>query len=145
EDVLRHRLVGLGLLLRGKEDVLVVAHRLFQRGDGLLAPHEEGYDHVGKDDDVAKGQERDGARPGLLSGRVLLVIFAEEHRSSPPAAGFRSVALRSLEVSRRILLHHEPFAATRDSMAGRTARRGLDAVACRIASEETGLQWPAHM
>ena len=46
EDVVRRGLVGLGVLLRGEEDVLVPRHRRFERVDRSLAADEELADHV---------------------------------------------------------------------------------------------------
>src|SRR5207253_10354434 len=95
--------------LGGKQGVLVVRHRLFQRGDRLLAADEEGHDHVREHDDVTEGKQGDRAHRGPLSGRVLLVVVAEEHRASASEdvvpsclAAYRpSVARRIGEVSRR--------------------------------------------
>ena len=69
EDVLGRRVVGLGLLLRGEEDLLVcLCHRLFERGDRLLAADEERHHHVREDDDVAQRQQRNSRseRPPFL-------------------------------------------------------------------------------
>ena len=78
EDVVRRGLVGLRLLLRGEEDILVVRHRFFQGGDRLLAPHEERHHHVREHDDVAQREERHGPDPRLALG-ILPVVVAEEH------------------------------------------------------------------
>ena len=59
-------LVGLRVLLRGEEDLLVARHRLFERADRLLAADEERHDHVREDDDVAQRQQRDDAAPGCV-------------------------------------------------------------------------------
>ena len=56
--------VGLGLLLRGEQDLLVGGHRLFEGGDGLLAADEQRDDHVREDDDVAQGKERNATHFG---------------------------------------------------------------------------------
>src|SRR6185295_7034393 len=56
-DGVRGRVVVAGILLRRQQDLLVGAHHLFQGVDRLLAPHEEGDDHVGKDDNVTQRQD----------------------------------------------------------------------------------------
>ena len=58
EDVLWRGLVGLGVLLRGEEDLLVVREGRVDRRDALLAAHEQRHDHVREHDDVAKRQQR---------------------------------------------------------------------------------------
>ena len=72
EDVLGHRLVGLGLALRAEEDLLVaaLAHRLFERADRLFAPHEQRHHHVREHDDVPQREQRHPAR-NLVSRRPL--------------------------------------------------------------------------
>src|SRR5205823_14689232 len=75
-------LVGLRLLLRSEEDVLVVGHRLFEGGDRLLATDERRQDDVRQDDDVAQREQRHRARLWLLPLGFFLVVVAEEHRGS---------------------------------------------------------------
>ena len=43
--------------LGNEEDVLVARHGLFERGDTLVATHEQGHDHLRKNDDVPQRQE----------------------------------------------------------------------------------------
>ncbi len=59
EDVLALGVVGLGLLLRHQQDVLVGVHGLLEGADGAIAPHEERHHHVRKDDDVPQREDRD--------------------------------------------------------------------------------------
>jgi len=79
EDVLLARIVGLGLLLRGKDELLVPRHRLLQRVDRLLTPHEERHHHVREDDDVAQREEGHRARPP-----VVLAEHAPYSMPTPP-------------------------------------------------------------
>ena len=53
-DVFLARIVRLRVLLGGKQNVLLLVHRIFQRLDGLLATDEQRHHHVGEDDDVAQ-------------------------------------------------------------------------------------------
>ena len=65
EDVLRDRLVGLRLALRGEEDFLAAggsrstpfAHRLFERADRFFTTDEERHHHVREDDDVPQRKQ----------------------------------------------------------------------------------------
>ncbi len=59
------RVVVLGILLGRQQNVLVVAHHLFEGADRLFAPHEQGHDHVREDDDVAQRQNRHDLRPAI--------------------------------------------------------------------------------
>ena len=76
EDVVRRRLVGLRVLLRGEEDVLVARHRRVERVDRPLAADEELRHHVREHDDVPQRQKRHRALlhrpPARLSVRVLV-------------------------------------------------------------------------
>src|SRR5438034_2211576 len=60
-DGLRCRLVVGRILLGGEQDEGVGPHHLLEREDRLLAPDEEGRDHVRKYDDVAQRQHRIGS------------------------------------------------------------------------------------
>jgi hypothetical protein len=51
-DIGRRRIVLAGVFLGDEQNLLVVLHDVFQGMNRLLASHEEGHDHVGKDDDV---------------------------------------------------------------------------------------------
>ncbi len=64
EDVLLARVVGLGLLLRREHQLAIARHRLLERVDRLLAPHEQRHHHVREHDDVAERKEGQVPRPG---------------------------------------------------------------------------------
>ena len=57
-DVVGGRVVLCRALLGNQQDLLVVLHRPLEGPDGLVAPHEQGDDHVRVDDDVPQGQYR---------------------------------------------------------------------------------------
>ncbi len=70
---------------------LSARHRLFERGDGLLAADEELRHHVREDDDVA--QREKGDRAPLRAGRPLAVVFlVEEHRAEQDSSAYASSA-----------------------------------------------------
>src|SRR5262249_54072995 len=60
-DRLRCRIIVGHVLLGGEQDEGVGPNRLFEREDRLLAPDEEGHDHVRKYDGVAQRQHRIGS------------------------------------------------------------------------------------
>src|SRR5438128_6204746 len=60
-DRLCCRIVVGGVLLGGEQDEGAGPHHLLEREDRLLAPDEEGRDHVRKYDDVAQRQHRIGS------------------------------------------------------------------------------------
>ena len=68
-DVAGLRIVLVTVALGDEQDLLVALHHLFERLHRLLAPHEEGHDHVREHDDVAQRQNRqgDGCRHGTLT------------------------------------------------------------------------------
>lgn len=55
-DRIGGRIVVARVDLGGEQDVAVGADRLLKGADRLLAPHEQGHDHVREDDDVAQGR-----------------------------------------------------------------------------------------
>ena len=57
-DGIGRRIVVAGVLLRGKQDVLVGVHDLLERVDRLFTPDEQRHDHVREHDDVAQRQDR---------------------------------------------------------------------------------------
>ena len=74
EDVVRRGLVGLGVLLRGEEDVLVARHRGIERVDRPLPTDEELTHHVRKYDDVAEREQRNDPRR-FCTGRFTTFIL----------------------------------------------------------------------
>ena len=58
EYLVGRRIVVLRILLGHDENVLVVAHDLFESLHGLLAADEERHDHAGEDHDVSQGKDR---------------------------------------------------------------------------------------
>ena len=58
-DVVAAGIVLARVLLRHQQDLLVVLHHLLERVDRLLAPDEQGHDHVREDDDVPQRQHRE--------------------------------------------------------------------------------------
>ena len=65
-DLIGSRVIQLGILLGSQQDILVAPHGLFQGLDRLLPPHEEGNDHVWKNDDIPQRQDRDGIEHQLV-------------------------------------------------------------------------------
>jgi len=61
-DRVGRRVVVARVDLGGEQDVAVGADGLLEGADRLLAAHEQGDDHVRKDDDVAQGEDGVGAR-----------------------------------------------------------------------------------
>ncbi len=57
-DRIRRRIVVARILLGSEQDLLVGAHHLFERVDGLLAADEQRHDHVREDYDIAQRQDR---------------------------------------------------------------------------------------
>ena len=68
-EVVRLRIVDIGLLLRDQHDPLVGAHGDVERLDGFLAPHEQRDHHVRVDDDVPQRQHRHVLEAGGVRGR----------------------------------------------------------------------------
>jgi hypothetical protein len=58
EDGVGRRIVVGGIALGHQQNPLVVAHHVLERADRLLAPDEQGHDHVRKDHDIAQRQDR---------------------------------------------------------------------------------------
>ena len=57
-QVVRLRIVDVGLFLRDQHDALIGAHGYVEGLDGFLTPDEERNHHVGVDDDIPQGQHR---------------------------------------------------------------------------------------
>ena len=67
-DVLRTRVVDVGLRLGDEQDLAARGHRLVERRHRPLSAHEQRDDGMGVHDDVAQRQDRQGAaRSGLVS------------------------------------------------------------------------------
>ncbi len=86
------------VLLGGQQNVLVGAHHLLERADGLLAADEERHDHVREDDDVA--QRQDGVQPRRPTGAgrtrlVVMVILCRSFLARSAAGGGRRPELRA--------------------------------------------------
>ena len=82
ENIARRRIVVLRILLSDDEDVLVVAHDLFERFDGFLAAHKERHDHSGEHHDVSERQHRVDAVAiefGAVGGDVRHVLSFPGH------------------------------------------------------------------
>ncbi len=58
-DGVRRRIVIDRVLLGGEQDLLLALHDLVEGAHRLLAPDEQGHDHVRKDDDVSQRQDRE--------------------------------------------------------------------------------------
>ena len=98
-DVFLARIVGLRVLLGGKQNVLLLVHRIFQRLDGLLATDEQRHHHVGEDDDVAKRQQRHSQAGADRTLLLVTLVVTEKHRHSfPRPSTERSGGLLSLLV-----------------------------------------------
>ena len=74
-DGIGRRIIVRSVDLRGKHDLLVRTHHLFQSGNGFLSAHEQGHDHVREHHDVAQRQHRVGAGHGVAIGRGVIDIF----------------------------------------------------------------------
>ncbi len=80
QDVVGAGVVLQRLALRGEDEAGLLGVRALQRAHALLAPHEEGRDHLGEHDQLARGHERErrppvGAQPPLpVSGRLLVKL-----------------------------------------------------------------------
>ena len=59
-DVFRARVVHRGVVLRGKEDALVLEQRVLQRARRARPPDDERHHHVREDDDVSERDDRKG-------------------------------------------------------------------------------------
>ena len=57
-NVVGRRVILARILLGHEKDLLVVPHDLVQGTDGPIPAHEQGDDHVGKDHDVPKREDR---------------------------------------------------------------------------------------
>ena len=62
----------------------MLAHRLFEGVDRLLAADEERHHHVREDDDVPQGKQRKAFAIGRAGTRVLIVVVVsvKEHLST---------------------------------------------------------------
>ena len=76
-DGIGRRIVVAGVLLSGKQDLLVGAHDFFKRRDRFLAPDKQRHDHIREDHDVAQWQNRKlFLRPCFFFG---LFFFAHDY------------------------------------------------------------------
>ena len=74
------RIVVGGVALGGEQDLLVAAHDLLEGLDRFFPAHEQGHDHVGKDHDVAQGQDGEDSNVRHVS---LLGCVRARSRISP--------------------------------------------------------------
>ncbi len=82
-DVLILGVIDLGILLQRKKDLLVLFHRGLDRLDGSVPADKNRDHHVGKEDDIPEGKERNNhvlAFPDIVS---TCSVFFFRHRYHP--------------------------------------------------------------
>ena len=69
-NVIDARIILTGILLRDQQDLLVVAHHLFERADRFFAADKQRHDHMREYHDVTKRKNREQRCLGLINHHV---------------------------------------------------------------------------
>ena len=84
-QVLEGGVLDRGLALRAQDERALPAVRRLDGGDGLLAPDEDGRDHLGEQDELASRQEGQGRRRAALPLLCQHALFRRIRRHAPAA------------------------------------------------------------